>query len=162
MPEVVYWIAVPIALMSCIFLKWFKDWNRLAQIFPGPYPEAGVEDDSLTFSISGLLPFTLKNCTKIKVNETSLSVLPYSAVGWRVNWPPTFSIPWGSITSCELRGSVIPVAELKLVGTSTKLYIQGDAAELVKQWHTRMSDCKTNNRVVLDAAQDKASHATEP
>lgn len=144
MPEFVFWIGTPFVVAYFIWLKWSGDWKRLAQTYPGPYPETGIEDDSLTFAISGWPPIPLKNCIKIKVNESSLSVLPYSAVGWRLNLP-VFSIPWKSVISCKVSGSIIPVAEVKLEGTSTKLYIHGDAAEMVKEWHSRMSARTSNN-----------------
>ena len=144
MPEFAFWILTPFALAFLLLWKWLRDWKRLARIYPGPYPQNGREDDSLTFAISGWPPIPIKNSIKIKVNETSLSVLPYSAVGWRVNLPE-FSIPWKSIVSCNVRGSVIPVAVVKLEGTLTKLYIQGDAAEMVKEWHSRMTETTSNN-----------------
>lgn len=148
MIEFAFWILTPFTLTFLLLWKWLRDWKRLAQIYPGPYPENGIEDDSLTFAMSGWPPLAIKNSIKIKVNETSLSVLPYSAVGWRVNLP-AFSVPWKSVLSCNLRGSVIPVAVVKLEKTSTKLYIQGDAAEMVKEWHCRMS-ATTSNQSAAD------------
>lgn len=157
MPEFLFWIGTPFVVAYFIWRKWNNDWKRLSQLYPGPYPETGIEDDSLTFAISGWPPIALKNCIKIKVNESSLSVLPYSAVGWRL-YLPVFSIPWESIVSCKVSGSVIPVAEVKLEATSIKLYIHGDAAELVKEWHSRMSERTSNMGVVQDAAKDAAPH----
>ena len=121
------------------YLIWRKQrgaWMRLAQQFPGPYPSTGTEDCSLTFALSGFPPMVLKNSVKIKVNESYLGVSPFSAAGWRA-FLPDFSIPWESVTSCIVTGNenLIQVAELKLKGNSTKLYIHGDAAPLVKQWH---------------------------
>ena len=143
MPEFLLWIFIPFALAFFLLWKWLRDWKRLARIYPGPYPENGIQHDSLTFAISGWPPIPIKNSIKIKVNETSLNVLPYSAVGWRVNLPG-FSIPWRTIKSCKVSGSVISVAVVQLEGTSTKLYIQGHAADLVKEWHSRMSGNASN------------------
>lgn len=158
MPEFAFWIGTPFVVAFLLLWKWLRDWKRLAQTYPGPYPQNGIEDDSLTFAISGWPPIPIKNSIKIKVNETSLSVLPYSAVGWCVKLP-VFSIPWKSIKSCTVSGSVISVAVVELEETSTKLYIQGDAADLVKEWHSRMSG-NTSNQEDTPAKNRRCSPTT--